>query len=86
MFQRHACLYPDILHLIAASSKTILILDYFEFTNLSDIENKSFKLQVSLAEYPQAQVKISASFRITGSTGDPFPYKLVEIQRFDQLL
>eukprot|EP00592_Proboscia_alata_P003726 CAMPEP_0194378966 /NCGR_PEP_ID=MMETSP0174-20130528/37233_1 /TAXON_ID=216777 /ORGANISM="Proboscia alata, Strain PI-D3" /LENGTH=203 /DNA_ID=CAMNT_0039161335 /DNA_START=96 /DNA_END=707 /DNA_ORIENTATION=- len=78
--------YADILRLIAASPETTLILDHFAFTNLSDIGDELFNLLLTLAEYPQVHVKISASFRITGSTGDPFPYKLVKSQRFDPLL
>ena len=70
----------DFFCIIAASPEKILILNHFGSQIFPT------KPLVSLLEYPQVHVKISASFHITGSTGDPFPYKLVKTQRFDPFL
>ena len=88
--------YDDIIDLLQKSPQTILILDHFGFTFLSDNDDdgdgdkdendKLFNLLLSLAKYDNVIVKISALFRIAGPGNDLYPYHRVKEERFDVLL
>eukprot|EP00527_Entomoneis_sp_CCMP2396_P000421 CAMPEP_0198144962 /NCGR_PEP_ID=MMETSP1443-20131203/19984_1 /TAXON_ID=186043 /ORGANISM="Entomoneis sp., Strain CCMP2396" /LENGTH=295 /DNA_ID=CAMNT_0043808471 /DNA_START=177 /DNA_END=1064 /DNA_ORIENTATION=- len=72
--------YHDILTLLKKSPDTVMILDHFGFTSLDKPEN--FSKLLSLAKYPNVNVKISALFRLT----DEFPFERVRKERFLPLL
>lgn len=81
--------YDDILDLLEKSPKTTLILDHFGFTTLSSTSSSTeqFDLLLSLAQYENVIVKISAMFRVAGGDGnDPYPFDRVKKERFDILL
>jgi predicted TIM-barrel fold metal-dependent hydrolase len=99
-FQGLSLHYNDILELIKVSPDTILILDHMGFTTLTDATDEndagsrsnddaqstpSFDQLLSLAQYPQVHVKISALFRIAGSA-DKVPYERVHRERFEPLM
>lgn len=75
----------DILALISKSSATKLILDHFGFCALSEEGDRAFDLLLSLANYPNVYVKISAMFRNTGNV-DTYPYEMIKEKRFTPLL
>ena len=75
----------DILTLISKSPETILILDHLGFCALNDKGEEEFGQLMSLAQYPNVIVKVSALFRNTGGV-DEFPYNGVKRRRFDPLL
>jgi predicted TIM-barrel fold metal-dependent hydrolase len=79
-FQGLSLHYNDILQLIAKSPDTMLILDHFGFTSIKD--DKAFDQLLSLAEFPNVCVKISALFRLD----DASPYEQVKNKRFLPLL
>ncbi|GAX10813.1 hypothetical protein FisN_1Hh355 [Fistulifera solaris] len=72
--------FDDILALLAASSETTLILDHFGFTALDS--DATFDQLLSLAQYPNVYVKISAWFRLN----DNPPFTDVRERRFIPLL
>ena len=75
--------YDDILELLKASPKTMLVLDHFGFTAFTpEGEASAFQLLLKLAEYPQVHVKISALFRLK----DTSPYDRVKKERLEPLL
>jgi predicted TIM-barrel fold metal-dependent hydrolase len=74
--------YDDILELLKASPKTILVLDHFGFTALTPEGESAFLQLLKLAEYPQVHVKVSALFRLK----DTSPYNRVEKERLEPLL
>jgi predicted TIM-barrel fold metal-dependent hydrolase len=74
--------YQDILELIHASPDTMLILDHFGFTSLTDQGNAAFQQLLELAKYPNVMIKISAPFR----QKDESPYEKVQRERFAPLL
>jgi len=74
--------YDDILHLIAASPDTCLILDHFGFTGLDEAGNAAFADLLKLAKFPNVIIKISAVFRLK----DEFPFERVKEERFLPLL
>lgn len=81
-FQGLGLHHDDILSLIEASPETTLILDHFGFTGFDDEGNAAFQKLLSLAQYPNVIVKISALFRLK----DESPYKRVEQERLKPLL
>jgi predicted TIM-barrel fold metal-dependent hydrolase len=74
--------YEDILELIKASPNTILVLDHFGFTRLTEDGNAAFQQLLELAKYPNVMIKISALFR----QKDKSPYERVKKERFAPLL
>jgi predicted TIM-barrel fold metal-dependent hydrolase len=79
--------YDDILQLLNASPKTVMILDHLGFTSIiNDNDNNDDtvfqKLLLDLAKYPQVMVKVSALFRLK----DTSPYERVRKERFLPLL
>lgn len=72
--------YDDILALLVASPHTTLILDHFGFTAVDN--DVSFDQLLSLAQYPNVCVKISALFRLN----DTPPFEKVKEKRFVPLL
>jgi len=76
--------YDDIINLLEKSPGTTMVLDHMGFAALDygdEKGDKLFSLLLSLAQYPNVYVKISALFRITG-TGDTFPFNRVKTERF----
>jgi len=74
--------FNDIVALLKASPKTTMILDHFAFTSFTPEGEKAFQQLLSLADYEQVIVKISALFRLN----DPSPYDKVRKERFEPLL
>lgn len=74
--------YTDIVDLLEASPDTVMILDHFGFTRMADDDNdnEAFEQLLSLAQYPNVYVKISALFRIA----DP-ELANIESPRFEHL-
>ncbi|KAL3801254.1 hypothetical protein HJC23_012654 [Cyclotella cryptica] len=77
--------YEDIVQLIQKSPDTVCILDHLGFCALTEKGNKQFEQLLSLAQYPNVLVKISALFRNTDSL-DSFPYNKLKTHRFDPLM
>mmetsp|Transcript_28185 Transcript_28185/g.56286 ORF Transcript_28185/g.56286 Transcript_28185/m.56286 type:complete len:344 (-) Transcript_28185:264-1295(-) len=77
--------YEDILNLISKSPKTTLILDHMGFCALNEKGDQAFQQLLSLADYPNVMIKVSALFRNTGDV-DQFPYDKVRKLRFEPLL
>ena len=75
----------DILALISESPETVLILDHLGFCALNEDGDKAFEQLLSLAKYPNANIKVSALFRNVGDR-DSFPYNKVKSERFDPLM
>lgn len=73
--------FDDIQALIQASPETRLILDHFGFTSVAN-KPENFDKLLSLAQYPNVYVKISALFRL----GDEHPFERVRTERFEPLL
>lgn len=74
--------YDDIVHLLEASPRTTLVLDHLGFTSLTDVGNDSFQLLLTLAKYPQVNIKVSALFR----QADTPPFERVRLERLEPLL
>ena len=87
----------DIRSLLESSSKTMMILDHFSFTSLSntnddgssdndDTNDKVFQQLLQLGkDYPdQLIIKISALFRLGDRDG--YPYTRLQKERFEPLL
>lgn len=72
--------YDDILTLLVASPGTTLILDHFGFTAIDN--EATFHQLLSLAQYPNVYVKVSALFRLN----DTPPFEQVKTKRFLPLL
>lgn len=77
--------YEDILQLIRHSPDTVCILDHLGFCALTEKGDKQFEQLLSLAQYPNVLVKISALFRNTDNL-DSFPYNKLKTRRFDPLM
>jgi len=80
--------HDDIVQLLKASPSTPLIIDHFGFTKLSPPPSSApsggpFEQLLSLAEYPQVYVKISALFRLGDSSS---AFERVRMERFRPLL
>lgn len=81
--------YNDIIQLSEISPKTIMIIDHFGFTSLSqsndnEDDDKQFQQLLSLAKYPNVIIKISALFRLHDT--DTTNYNNVYKHRFMPLL
>jgi predicted TIM-barrel fold metal-dependent hydrolase len=79
-FQGLSLHYDDILQLLQTSPSTVMVLDHFGFTSITD--DSAFEQLLQLAKYPAVYVKISALFRL----GDHSPYAQVYEKRFLPLL
>ena len=86
--------FDDIVALIKKSPDTTLILDHFGFTRLMlfnenddpSLVQEDFDKLLSLAQYPNVYIKISALFRIADLKNGEDPYMDLKINRFDPIL
>jgi predicted TIM-barrel fold metal-dependent hydrolase len=77
--------YDKVVELIKQSPNTVCILDHMGFCALNEKGDKQFHQLLSLAQYQNVFVKISALFRNTGDV-DSYPYDKLKTGRFDPLM
>ena len=75
--------FDDIVELVEKSPETPLILDHVGFTSFTNEGDAAFQKLLSLADYPQVAVKISAVFRLQD---DSPSYEKVRTERLEPLL
>lgn len=77
--------YDDIVQLIQSSPETVCILDHIGFCALNTKGDAQFEQLLSLAQYENVFIKLSALFRNAGDDSK-FPYDEIKTERFVPLL